>query len=116
MTEKRQNTRPYILAKVKIKPKGGSPSVEAVAINLTRKGIGIYIRHKQLLKEGKKVTLKLTFFDGKGFKTTEDMPGTVRWVLEFGGQCAAGIQFDGPVYKKDRPALYTCVEYAKKNV
>ena len=115
MREQRSAKRPYVLAKVKIKLKGGVPSMEAVAINLTRQGIGIYIRQSRALKKGRKVTVKLIFFDGKGFKTTEDMPGTIQWVLELGGQCAAGIQFDSSIYKKHQPVLYACLEYAQRH-
>jgi hypothetical protein len=113
MKQRRNTKRPYILAKVKIKQVGGVPSMEAVAINLSRKGIGVYTRRP--LKQGRKVIIKLTFFDGKGFKTTEDAPGTVKWVLEMSGQYAAGIQFDTLILKKRQPALYACLEYAKRH-
>ncbi|MFQ5328503.1 MAG: PilZ domain-containing protein [Thermodesulfobacteriota bacterium] len=114
MKKRRKAERPYLLAKVKIKQVDGSPSAEAVAINLSKGGIGVYL--KRSIKEGAKVVVKLTFFDGKGFKSTEDTPGTVRWVLEMGGQYAAGIKFDSLIYKKRQPALYACLEYAKKHV
>ena len=70
MREQRSAKRPYVLAKVKIKLKGGAPSMEAVRHQLGpgRKGIGLYIRQSRALKKGRKVTLKLIFFDGKGFK------------------------------------------------
>ncbi|MCP3678230.1 MAG: PilZ domain-containing protein [Deltaproteobacteria bacterium] len=113
MKQRRKSKRPYILAKVKIKLGGSAPSMEAVAINLSRKGIGVYTGRP--LKQGSKVVIKLTFFDGKGFKTTEDAPGIVRWVLEMGGQYAAGIQFNTLILKKRQPALYACLEYAKRH-
>lgn len=113
MKQRRKLKRPYILAKVKIKPVKGGPSMEAMAINMSRGGIGVYI--KRPLKKEQQVVVKLIFFDGKGFKTTEDTPAKVRWILEFGGQYAAGIRFDNLVYKKNQPALYSCLEYAKRH-
>ena len=113
MGEQRSAKRPYILAKVKIRPVRGGTSMEAVALNLSRKGIGVYI--KRPLKQGRKVVVKLIFCDENGLKTTEDTPGTVRWVLKFGGQYAAGIQFDSLIYKKHQPVLYACLEYAKRH-
>ncbi len=113
MREQRSAKRPYVLAKVMIKPVKGGTVEEAVAINLSRKGIGVQI--KRSLKKGRKVLVQLTFFDEKGAQTTEGTRGTVRWVLELGGQYAAGIQFDHLIRKKDQPILYSCFEQAQRH-
>ena len=112
MKQRRKTKRPYILAKVKIKQVGGVPSMEAVAINLSRKGIGVYI--KRSLKQGRKVLVQLTFFDEKGVKITEATRGTIRLILELGGQYAAGIDFDHLIRKTDQPILYSCFEQVKR--
>jgi len=111
--EERGAGRPYVIARVKIKPLGRTPSIDAVAINMSRRGIGVYVTEP--IKKGAEVSLNLTFYDGKGFRSTENMRGTVRWVLEFGGQYAAGIEFVAPVLKQDRPIFYDCLEQAKRN-
>ena len=113
MGEQRRAKRPYVLAKVMIKPVKGGASMEAVAINLSRKGIGVYI--KRSLKQGRKVLVQLTFFDEKGAKTTEATRGTIRLILELGGQYAAGIDFDHLIRKKDQPILYSCFEQVKRH-
>jgi c-di-GMP-binding flagellar brake protein YcgR len=119
MKKQRREDRPSVVASVKIKLVDGGPLMDAAAIDISRGGMGVYI--KRPLEEGSKVVATLLFFDGKGYKTTEGMPGTVRWILEFGGQQAtgmtrmAGIQFDSLINERQQPVLHACLEYAKRH-
>jgi hypothetical protein len=115
MKEKRRRTkRPYILATIEIRPIRGSSAMDALTINISKYGVGLY--SKKQLKKGRRVTVKLTFFDGKGMKTTEDMKGTVSWSQKLGKQYAVGIKFDESVNRKNYPVLNTCLGYAQKNI
>ncbi|MEE8184994.1 MAG: PilZ domain-containing protein [Thermodesulfobacteriota bacterium] len=111
---KRKTKRPYVLATIRIKPIRGGLEIDALTINISKNGVGLY--SKKQMKKGRRVVVKVTFFDGKGMKTSEDMKGTVSWSQKLGKQFAVGIKFDESINRKNYPVLHTCLVYAQKNI
>lgn len=113
MEEKRRLRRKYLLAGVKVRLSGALESVDAVMLNINRGGIGIYASGP--LRKGAKVSVRITYINGKKPVEAEEIPGVVRWVQSVGTKFGAGVMFSSKVNKKTFPILSMCLEYAKDN-
>jgi len=113
MEEKRKLRRKYLLAGVKLRLSGEQEFVDAVMLNINRGGIGIYASGP--LRKGTKVSVRITYMNGKKPVEAEEIPGGVRWVQSFGTKFGAGVMFSSKVNKKTFPILSTCLEYARDN-
>lgn len=113
MEEKRRLRRKYLLAGVRIRFSGALESVDAVMLNINRGGIGIYASGP--LKKGTKVSVRITYINGKKPVEAEEIPGVVRWVQPVGTKFGAGVMFSSKVNRNTFPILSMCLEYARDN-
>ncbi|MBI2400719.1 MAG: PilZ domain-containing protein [Deltaproteobacteria bacterium] len=113
MEEKRKLRRRYMLAEVKIKSSESQGWIEAVMLNISRGGIGLYA--SEPLKKREKVSIKITYMEGQKPVEAEEIPGLVSWVQPVGGRFGAGIMFEAKVNRLNFPILSRCLEYARSN-
>lgn len=113
MDEKRKLRRRYMLAEVKVKSSESAGWIEAVMLNISRGGIGLYA--SEPLKKREKVSIKITYMEGQKPVEAEEVPGVVSWVQPVGGRFGAGIMFEARVTRKTFPILSRCLEYARSN-
>lgn len=113
MEEKRKLRRRYMLAEVKVRPAMGGRWIEAVMLNISRGGIGLYAAEP--LSKRDKVSVKITYMEGQTPTEAEEIPGTVSWVQPVGDKFGAGIMFEAKVNRKTYPKLSRCLDYAKSN-
>lgn len=109
MNERRRYKRFHLAGSVKIKRSKGS--VDALTLNLSLGGIGVYA--KKALKTGEEVIVLIKFLRRGVLKSVEAVPGKVRWVMPIGVEFGVGIKFDKKVGKIDTPLLYECIAYAR---
>mgnify|MGYP003411375369 CR=1 FL=1 len=105
MEEKRKLRRRYMLAGVKVRPSDSPAWIEG--------GIGLYAAEP--LKHKGKVSIKITYMNGKDPVETEEIPGVVSWVQPVGSKFGAGVEFEAKVNGKTFPILSKCLEYARSN-
>ena len=113
MEEKRKLRRRYMLAGVKVRPSDSPAWIEAVMLNISKGGIGLYAAEP--LKHKGKVSIKITYMNGKDPVETEEIPGVVSWVQPVGSKFGAGAEFEAKVNGKTFPILSKCLEYARSN-
>lgn len=113
MEEKRKLKRRYMLAEVKIKPSGSERWIDAVMLNISRGGIGLYAAEP--LSKRARVSIKIIYMEGPNPTEAEEIPGVVSWVQPVGSRFGAGIMFDTKVNRKTFPILSRCLDYAKSN-
>lgn len=113
MEEKRKLRRRYMLAEVKVKPSDSREWIDAVMLNISRGGIGLYA--SQPLRKREKVSVKITYMEGQRPVEAEEIPGVVSWVQPVGDRVGAGIMFEAKVNRKTFPVLSRCLEYARSN-
>jgi hypothetical protein len=113
MEEKRKLRRRYMLAGVKVKSSESPGWIEAVMLNISRGGIGLYASTP--LKKREKVSIKITYMEGEKPVEAEELPGVVSWVQPVGDRFGAGIMFDAKVSRSTFPILSRCLEYARSN-
>lgn len=113
MEEKRKLRRRYMLAEVKVKSSESQGWIEAVMLNISRGGIGLYA--SEPLKKKEKVSIKITYMEGQKPVEAEEIPGVVSWVQPVGDKFGAGIMFDAKVNRLTFPILSRCLEYARSN-
>lgn len=113
MEEKRKLRRRYMLAGVKVRPALGGKWIEAVMLNISRGGIGLY--SAEPLTKRAKVAVKITYMEGSTPTEAEEIPGMVSWVQPVGDKFGAGIMFEAKVNRKTFPILSRCLDYAKSN-
>ena len=113
MEEKRKLRRRYMLAEVKVKSSESPAWIDAVMLNISRGGIGLYASRP--LKKREKVSIKITYMEGQSPTEAEEIPGVVSWVQPVGDRFGAGIMFDARVSRKTFPVLSRCLEYARSN-
>ncbi len=109
MKERRRYRRFHLAGSVKIKLAKGS--VDALTLNLSLGGIGVYAKNK--LETGTEVIVLIKFLRRGVLKSVEAMPGKVRWVMPIGVEYGVGIKFDRKVNKDATPLLYECIAYAR---
>lgn len=113
MEEKRKLRRRYMLGEVKVKSPMSQVWIEAVMLNISRGGIGLYA--PEPLKKKEKVSIKITYMEGQKPVEAEEIPGVVSWVQPVGDNVGAGITFDAKVTRQSFPILSRCLEYARRN-
>lgn len=113
MEEKRKLKRRYMLAGVKVRPSDSLAWIEAVMLNISRGGIGLYANEP--LKHKGKVSIKINYMNGKDPIETEEIPGVVSWVQPVGSKFGAGVEFEAKVNSRTFPILSMCLEYARSN-
>ncbi|CAG1066169.1 hypothetical protein BAC1_01773 [uncultured bacterium] len=113
MEEKRKLRRRYMLAEVKVRPSDGQEWIDAVMLNISRGGIGLYASRP--LRKKERVSIKITYMDGTRPVEAEEIPGVVSWVQPVGDKAGAGIMFDAKITRKSFPILSRCLEYARSN-
>lgn len=113
MEEKRRLRRRYLLARVNVRAQTGSDWTEAVLMNINRGGIGLYAVAP--VRKKSKVVVRITYLDNGKEKTSEEIPGVVRWSQKIGNHYSAGIMFEAKINKKNYPILSKCLEYARCN-
>lgn len=111
MEEKRKLRRRYLLAEVKVRTQEGL--MDAVMLNISRGGIGLYASRP--LKKKEKVSVRITYMEGPRPVEAEEIPGVVSWVQQVGDKVGAGIMFEAKVTRSSFPVLSRCLEYAKSN-
>lgn len=102
-----------MLAGVKVRPSGSPAWIEAVMLNISKGGIGIYAAEP--LKHKEKVSIKITYMNGKDPVETEEIPGAVSWVQPVGLKFGAGVMFEAKINSRTFPILSKCLEYARSN-
>jgi PilZ domain-containing protein len=107
---KRVNARKYLIADIKIKKAGSRAAGSAVAVNISKEGVGLYTARP--LERKDKVLIKLTVLLNGAWTASEEIPGTVRWIKPVGKNYCAGIKFDAIVSKKEYPVITRCISYA----
>ena len=113
MEEKRKLRRRYMLAEVKVKSSESHGWIDAVMLNISRGGIGLYASGP--LKKREKVSIRITYMEGARPVEAEEIPGVVSWVQPVGDHVGAGIMFEAKVNRKTFPILSRCLEYARSN-
>lgn len=113
MEEKRKLKRRYMLAEVKVRPLGGGKWIDAVMLNISRGGIGLYAA--ETLGRREKVSVKIIYMEGPNPMEAEEIPGVVSWVQPVGNRFGAGIMFEARVNRTTFPILSRCLDYAKSN-
>ncbi|HAG49741.1 MAG TPA: hypothetical protein DHU69_08380 [Deltaproteobacteria bacterium] len=112
MANHRRFKRQYIIAEAKIRTlKKDNLWINAMLINISKGGIGLYL--KKSLKTGEKVAVKIAFLRNDKIRIVEEMPGIIKWARQIGNNYAAGIMFDEAINKKTTPRLWNCLEYAR---
>lgn len=102
-----------MLAEVKVKTSESQGWIEAVMLNISRGGIGLYA--SEPLKKRERVSIKITYMEGQKPVEAEEIPGVVSWVQPVGDRVGAGIMFEAKVTRKTFPVLSRCLEYARSN-
>lgn len=113
MEEKRKLRRRYMLAEVKVRPLEGHKWIDAVLLNISRGGIGLYAAER--LERRQKVSVKIIYMEGPNPMEAEEIPGVVSWVQPVGDRFGAGIMFEAKVNRSTYPMLSRCLDYAKSN-
>lgn len=113
MEERRKLKRRYLLAEVKIRPVKSETWINAVLLNISRGGLGLYAMEPVRKKEH--VVVKITYLEHSKMKEVEEIPGTIQWVQQVGTHHGAGIMFSEKINKKNFPILSQCLEYSKSN-
>lgn len=113
MEEKRKLRRRYMLAEVRVRPVGSGKWIEAVMLNISRGGIGLYAAEP--LTRHEKVSVRITYMEGPNPTEAEEIPGVVSWVQPVGNRFGAGIEFQMTVNRKTFPILSRCLDYARSN-
>ncbi|MFQ5736540.1 MAG: PilZ domain-containing protein [Thermodesulfobacteriota bacterium] len=108
--EKRKLRRRPLLGEVRVRPSGGQEWVEALVLNISRGGIGLYA--SQRIRKGQKVDIRISYLEGSRLKEVEQIPGKVRWVQAIGSHLAIGIMFEEKITRKTFPVLNRCLAYA----
>lgn len=107
---KRVHARKYLIADIKIKKAGSRAAGRAVAVNISREGVGLYTARPFEPKD--KVLVKMTVLMNGALTASEEISGTVRWIKSIGKNYCAGIRFDAEVNKADYPVITRCISYA----
>lgn len=102
-----------MLTEVKVRPSEGREWIDAVMLNISRGGIGLYA--SEPLKKREKVSIKITYMEGARPVEAEEIPGVVSWVQPVGDHTGVGIMFEAKVTRKTFPMLSRCLEYARSN-
>ncbi len=110
MADKRKLRRKHLLGEVKVRPINGQDWIEALVMNISRGGIGLYGNER--MRKGQKVTVSITYLEGSKMKEVEQIAGKVCWVQPIGNKVALGIMFEEKVTKKTFPILNRCLAYA----
>lgn len=113
MEEKRRLRRRYMLAEVRIRPSGSSEWIEAVLMNISKGGLGVYAMER--LSPRGRVSVRITYLEKRRLTEVEEIPGVVRWVQPIGSRYAAGVMFDAKVNRATYPILSRCLDYARNN-
>lgn len=113
MEQKRRLRRRYAVARIRLKPAGPGRWSEAVLLNISKEGIGLYATRPLRKKEA--VAIRLAYLDRSGPRDTEQVQGVVRWVKRIGSHYAAGIAFEAVVTKESFPLLARCVARASSS-
>jgi len=107
----RRHSRKYLIAEVKLRTLDNGKLMDAMAINISAGGIGIYTL--EALKPRQKVAVKMTVLVKQTVIVSEEIPGTIRWVRSFEKNHAAGIEFSRKIDKKNYPILSKCLEQSR---
>jgi transcriptional regulator with XRE-family HTH domain len=111
MKEKeRKHSRRYLIADVVVKRPEGRSTVHALAVNISKEGIGLY--SNEPLRINEKISVIINMIRDGVLTSSEEVPGAVRWVLPVGSYHAAGIQFDRELNGADFPILTMALEYS----
>ena len=110
-TGRRKFERRYLVAEVQLRKEEGGSRVNAMAVNISDDGIGLYTTEP--LEEDEKVTVKVTVLIRGTLIVTEEVPGTVRWVEPIDRNYAAGVKFGSSIVDSEFPVLHRCLEYAR---
>ncbi len=107
----RVHARKYLIADIKIKKAGNSRAARsAVAVNISREGVGLYTAKPFEPRE--KVIVRMTVLMNGVLTASEEVPGTVRWIKSIGKNYCAGVKFDAEINKADYPVITKCISYA----
>lgn len=106
--KKRGPARRYLIAEVSLRLQNGT-LIPALAINISKEGIGIY--SEEALRPKERVTVRLSILVRGSLKTSEEVAGTVKWSKTIGRNHTAGIRFDKAIDKTGFPVLSDCLEY-----
>ncbi|MBI5643765.1 MAG: helix-turn-helix domain-containing protein [Deltaproteobacteria bacterium] len=102
--------RRYLVAEVSLRLENGT-LMSALAVNVSREGIGIYT--EEALRPNERVSVRLVFLvKGSLNKTTEEVQGSIRWSKAIGKNYTSGIRFDKAINKDELPILSSYLEYA----
>ena len=82
MEEKRKLRRRYMLAEVKVKSSESQGWIDAVMLNISRGGIGLYA--SKPLKKREKVSVKITCMEPKLRRSRGSLAGSSRWATGSG--------------------------------
>ncbi len=107
---KRGQSRKYLIADIKIKKPGSRGVRSAMAINISRVGMGLYTAAP--LQKREKIIVRMTILKNGALVSSEEIHGTVRWIKSIGKSFAAGIKFDKEINKTDFPVISRCLNYA----
>lgn len=103
----RKYKRKYLMAEVSVKRRKGGPAMNALALNISPEGIGIYTMKP--LKPKESVTVKITVVINGTLIVCEETAGAVRWRQQFAKNYAAGIKFEKKITRSAYPILYKCI-------
>ncbi len=107
---KRVHARKYLIADIKIKKSGSRAAGRAVAVNISKEGVGLYTSRPLMPKD--KVVIKMTVLMNGALTASEEVQGTVRWIKSIGKNFCAGIKFDEQITGKEHPVIARCISYA----
>lgn len=110
MAENRKHARKYLVAEVKVERRDVRSITNALAINISEEGIGLYTT--EAFKPGEKVTVVITILMADSALVSEAVQGAVRWTQPLEKKFATGIKFDKKITKKDFPILSRSLEYS----
>ena len=113
MQDRRSNSRHQLIADVKVQPVAGSLWVPGALTNISHSGICIY--SSGTIREGEKVTIRMSCLKDGKMQDVEEVHGVVRWTKSVGAYFACGIMFAEEIDRSRFPSIAKCLVYARQN-
>lgn len=112
MDNRRKNVRVPLMTVARITPQGLQNSVDALVHDVSKKGMGVYV--KGAYQKGDVLLVKILVKTEEGKTINASLQGRVAWAtrLETEGQYAIGLEFHD--LEKKNPALYEYINRLEK--